>query len=310
MDEIRLMAKVAKMYYEENLTQEEIAHVVNISRPRVSKLIKRAREMGYIRIVLDFPDQNNVFLEREVEKLYGLKECVIVDRVEDIGPVGAKYLQEVLKESEIVGVSWGVTLESVVKHLSPFQMKVRKVVQIVGGLGRPEEDYHAVNLAKEFARKLEAEVALLPAPGIAKSIRIKKAFLSDFNVTECLEKIKDVTTALVGIGSLHEKSTLVSKGKILSKADRRALISAGCVGDIALVFFNKDGKPIDLEISKRVIGVTYDQLKRIGRVIAFAGGLEKVEAIRGALKGGLITNLVTDKSTAKELLSYEKGGRK
>jgi len=306
MDKLRLMSKVAKMYYEENLTQEEISKITNIPRSTISKLLNYAKKMGYIRVVLDFPNQDLIFLEREIEKLYGIKECVVVEREEDIGTVGAKYIENVLDEDEVVGVSWGMTLEKVVKYLKPFERTVKEVVQIVGGLGEPNEDYHATNLAKELARKLNAKVSVLQAPGIAKNLEIKKAFLSDPNIVKCLEKVPSITAALVGIGTLHEDSTLIVRGKILSENDRQTLISSGCVGDVALIFFDRNGKPVCSDISKRVIGITYEQLKKVKKVIAFAGGPKKIEAIRGALKGKLITMLVTNKEVAERLIEIDR----
>ena len=45
---------------------------------------------------------------------------------------------------------------------------------------------------------------------------------------------------------------------------------------------------MDTELDERVIGMTLDQLQKVPRSIAVAGGKRKVSAIKGALAGSLI----------------------
>lgn len=302
MDKLRLLAKIAEMYYEEGFSQLEIAKALNIPRSTISKLLTSAKEAGYVRIVLNFPNQELIHLERKIEKSYNLKECVVVEKEEDIGSIGAKYVERILNEEDVVGISWGLTLEKIVRFIQPSKKKVKEVVQIVGGLGDPSEDYHAINLTRELARKMNSQASILQAPGIVRSLEVKKVLLSEPSIANCLKKISSITVALVGIGTLHEDSTLVKKGKILTEEERKYLISKGCIGDVALIFLNKYGEPVITEISERIIGISYEQLKRIKNVIAFAGGIRKLEAIRAALRSGLLTALVTDKEVAKELV--------
>ncbi len=51
-----------------------------------------------------------------------------------------------------------------------------------------------------------------------------------------------------------------------------------------------------------MIGMSLDQLRKVPRVIAVAGTVEKVDAIQGALEGKLVTTLITDRFTAEQLL--------
>jgi len=55
--------------------------------------------------------------------------------------------------------------------------------------------------------------------------------------------------------------------------------------------------------SNRRIGLSLDQLRGMPNVVAVAGGREKAEAVLGAIRGGYLKVLVTDETTAEELLA-------
>ena len=48
--DIRLLTRVSKMYYEQSLTQQQIADRLYLSRPKVSRLLKQARDEGTVPI--------------------------------------------------------------------------------------------------------------------------------------------------------------------------------------------------------------------------------------------------------------------
>ena len=76
----------------------------------------------------------------------------------------------------------------------------------------------------------------------------------------------------------------------------------GAVGDICLRFFDAAGAPVQTPLDDRVISIELAQLKQVKRVVGIAGGKRKTAAIRGALAGGWINMLITDRSTAERLL--------
>ncbi len=97
-------------------------------------------------------------------------------------------------------------------------------------------------------------------------------------------------------------STSFSLAEVLKEKDIQRLISRGIVGDIGLQFYNDKGVQVPDEIHDLIVGISLGQYKAIPRVIAVAGGVEKVRAIHSALKGKIINVLVTDEITAVELL--------
>jgi DNA-binding transcriptional regulator LsrR (DeoR family) len=107
--------------------------------------------------------------------------------------------------------------------------------------------------------------------------------------------------AYVGIGAPC-RSVVIRDGNIMSQAELEGLLKLGAVGDIALRYFDQDGRPICGELDERVIGITLEELKKIEWVVGVAGGVEKLQAIRGALLGKNVNVLITDQHTAMELL--------
>jgi DNA-binding transcriptional regulator LsrR (DeoR family) len=112
-----------------------------------------------------------------------------------------------------------------------------------------------------------------------------------------------LTVALVGIGSLNPSRLLGESGNAFNRTELAHLKRLGAVGDICVHFFDAGGRDVGGPLNERVIGMSLDQLRKVPRVIAVAGTLQKVEAVRGALDGKLVTTLITDRLTAEQLLA-------
>jgi len=106
---------------------------------------------------------------------------------------------------------------------------------------------------------------------------------------------------LVGLGVPTSDSVLVRDGTIITQRDLTNLREAGAVGDIALRYIDEEGEPVGSEIDERIIGLSLEQIVEIPQTIGVAGGEEKVDVIRAALRGGLLDVLVTDDFTARSL---------
>jgi DNA-binding transcriptional regulator LsrR (DeoR family) len=125
--------------------------------------------------------------------------------------------------------------------------------------------------------------------------------MMDEHVRAAIKLLPSITLAFVGIGSLNSYSISVRDETILTRADLSEVSASGAVGDIALRFIDATGQPVNSELSKRIIGIDIELLRKIPRVIGVAGGANKIKAIRAALLGKLVDVLVTDHVTAKAL---------
>lgn len=309
-DRYRFLYKIAHAYYEDGLTQQEIANRFHLSRPKVSRLLQEARDEKVVTITLTPPSGGTADLETELEKKFGLDEVIVVPVsnprsnkavAREIGPTAAELLTRTLQGDEIIGLAWGATILTMVDAMPVGARKNLTIVQMIGGLKPDYENEHSAEIVRRAARKLHANYQLIPAPGIASNNQAAKALRSDARIAETLAQAAKADVAVVGLGVLAPDSLLLQSGEILSKNDLSILESAGAVGDVILRFFDANGTPLDLEINKRIIGLSLDQLRKIPRVIGLAGGEKKYEIIRAVLRSRILNVLVTDHITAKKL---------
>ena len=317
-DELRQIAKVAGLYYQRGVRQADIATQMSLSQSTVSRLLKRAEQEQIVRITVSVPPGAHPELESELEARYGLKEAVVVDTVgddeqilRDLGSAAAFYVETTLKEGDVVGISsWSATLLAMVDAMHPLPRSTRaEVVQILGGVGNPAAELHAAHLTRRLATFTHGSAVFLPAPGVAGSADAARIYVDDPFVRSAVERFDHITLALVGIGALQPSTLLASSGNIFSAEELDLLRARGAVGDICLRFFDRQGQRVLTPLDQRVIGMRPEQLRKVARSVGIAGGQRKHDAIRGALSGGWINVLITDRWTAEALTAQPPDGR-
>ncbi len=311
-DELRLMTRVARLYYDVGLKQPQIATRLRLSQPKVSRLLKSAQEAGIVRISVRAPSGTNPELEEALEARYGLTEVEIVEiprdeddvAVRELGPAAAFLMETTVRSGDLIGVSsWSATLLGMVDAMHPVAgVKDVRVVQILGGGGDPAAEGHATHLIRRLSDLLNGEGTFLPAPSSVGSAGAREVLVQDPFVARAMALWDQLDVAFVGIGGQEPSGLLASSGNVFSPDELRTVLDAGGVGDIGLRYLSADGSPVDTPLDDRVIGIELEQLKRVPRSIAVAGGPGKTEAIHAALVGGWINCLVTDTYTAERLL--------
>lgn len=309
--DVRLLSKVSSLYYNQDYNQQEIADRLHLSRPKVSRLLKQAREQGIVQISVVMPNANFVELENALEKKYALQEVILVESDEQsstkmvkrqIGLAAADYLHRTAKEGELIGVTWGTTLQAMVDALQPKSIEDLHIVQALGGVGAPEAKAHAADISRRLSQVLDAKLTLLPAPGIVGSVQAKKVLLNDPQVKGATDRFPDIDTLYVGLGALHTNPVLTDDTQEISESVHREIKDSNAVGDIALRFFDENGKEVDTSLKDLVIGVSPKEMMEIDTVVGIAGGPDKVDVIRGALNGKNIDVLISDSLTARRIL--------
>ncbi|WP_075292998.1 sugar-binding transcriptional regulator [Pararhizobium arenae] len=315
LNELRLVARVAQMYHIENRRQGDIAQHLNLSQATVSRMLKRASVEDIVRTTVVPPLGTFPELESKLRERFGLPEAIVVECSEDrdaavmsrIGEAAAHFLEVTLSDGDVLGVSsWSQTIYKMVENIHPQKSaSVRYVVQTLGGMGDPAVQTHATQLTAKLARLTGAEPKLLPVQGVASSKEAKLVMIDDPYVRETIGLFDRITTAVVGIGAIEPSELLARSGNFFSASELSRLAESGAVGDISLRFFDLQGTPVKTSLDERVIGLSLDELAKIDRVIALAGGKHKTAAIAGALRTKTIDVLVTDKFTAERLVTED-----
>ena len=300
--------KVAYYYYRTGMTQQEIAKKMSMSRQRVNRILKKCLETGIVKIVIQELESQNVEIETKFEKASGLNEALIVNcevgRInESLGVVAAAYLDRIVNDNDIIGFSRGRALSALVDNLVPIDKNNLTVTQLVGGLNADEASTNSDDIVRYSAEILNAQPFFMYAPIIVESRQLRDSMLNEAFFAQVYTKMKNCTVAVVGIGDMSDKSQLIQKN-FLTEKESKELKDERAVGEICTHYYDIEGSVINSDINDRVFAIDSDSFKKIPIRIGISGGSEKIDAITGAIRGGLINVLITDYETATAV--YEK----
>jgi DNA-binding transcriptional regulator LsrR (DeoR family) len=309
-DKHTLLAKIASLYYEKNLTQAKIARQLNISRPQVSRLLAEAREQGVVEITIHYPPDKYATLKQNLLDCFDLDEILLLasgnmgynQLVEQLGRIAARHLEERLVDDMILGISWNTGVYQVVNALQAARQKKVTVVQLTGAVGSINPLLEGPDLTRWLAQTLGGQYKYLPAPLLVESPATREALLQDRSIREPLELMEKMDIALVGIGSLSPPLASLLTAGYITETELRDIVRQGGVGDICSYHYDLRGNVLPLELHQRLIAVSLDTLKQTSWVIGVGGGIDKAASILGALRLGVINCLVTDEIAARAVL--------
>lgn len=305
------LVEVARLYYESGLTQAKIAHSLKMSRPGVQRMIQTARDLGIVTITITDPLAMTEESGRRLQEAFGLNRVIVVPSVRGdseatkarVGEAGARYLGQVLKGTETLGVAWGTTVRAVARALQPRRLKGLRVVQMVGELGLATE---ASETFRAIADRLDGQAITLPAPAMEKNPTVRRSILQSAHIQEVFRILREASIALTGIGPVSSEATIVKRGQVTDVVMRR-LAKQGAAGEMNTKFFDARGRALPA-INSQIIGMDLDDIRRIPHVIAVVSdGPGKETAVLGALRGKYIDVLVIDEGLAKKVLSQNDG---
>lgn len=309
-DDLRMIAKIADLYYNRKQRQTVISQHLGIHQSTISRLLKRAEQEGIVQVRLTYPAGFHADLEEALETRFGLAQAIVTDRADSpsqllsyLGSAAAVHLSSTLKRDDVVGFSsWSASLLAMVDAMPITRTDNVTVVQILGGVGNPAAEVHATGLTHRAAQLIGGRPVLLPAPGVTPSAEARDVLLNDSYVQQAVQLFDRLTVALVGIGTVEPSPLLADSGNAFSEEARAELVSLGAIGDICLRFFDESGAPVKSPLDERVIGIELAQLARTPRVVAVAGGKRKTKAIHAALRCGVIDVLITDEQVARAIV--------
>ncbi|AVK63921.1 DNA-binding transcriptional regulator [Lactobacillus sp. CBA3606] len=307
-DKIKNALKVCHLYYEDGLSQGEIAIKLNISRPTISRLLQFARNQGLLKIEIADPLKDLDVLATQLEHQYHLKKVVLIfDATNDlsainekIGAAAADYLDSIIKDRDSIGISWGKTLESVANHLHPSKANNVSVVQLKGSVSASEMNNFANDIITKFSTAFHTDAVNLPLPVIFDNAVTKNVVMQDRFINAIVQKGIDTNIALFTSGTVRSDAMLFNLGYLRDTEISR--LQAQSVGDVVSRFITSSGQLADNDINDRTVGIPLTALQNKEYSILISGSSRKVASIRGALLGGYANVLITDSQTAAALL--------
>lgn len=305
-----LLAQVASMYYEQGLTQNAIADELGLSRVKVYRLLRDAQDAKIVQITIDWPIKRDFQLEAALQQTFGLKDSRVLQStlqqggliLRQLGYLGARYLEGLLKDYSTMAICLGRSTYEVIQAIRPTAQASIQVVQAIGAMPYPYDEYDSSALARQLAQKLGGQVMYLTSPLMADTAEDAHVIRSQRNIQHTLTVARSADIALLGIGNLDTQLSGYVRSGYISADEVQGFHRDGAVGDIAWRIYQADGSLFPCEFSERVIGISLEDLREIPTSVAVAAGLNKAGAILGGLRTGAIKVLCTDDETATEVL--------
>lgn len=296
--------KVAWKYYKEGLTQTDIAKALNLSRMKVIKYLEIAKNEKIIEFNIDINQISDNDLQMEIKNKYDLDDIYILpspnnDSVKSITTAAARYIQDRVTADTMINVGYGEAVSQTLGHLNISTKYNVTFVSLSGGVKFYMPT--GIDQGSDYYTNPNYNHFIIPSPLMLSTKKLASELLKEKSIADILDIIPYSNLTVIGIGALNQKSTLSKEG-MLSLREIEILKSQGAVGDLLSQFFDIDGNILDLELHEKLISTEIKVLKSLDNVVAVAGGLDKKEAIIGALKGGYINVLITDENVAKSLI--------
>lgn len=302
-----VLAMVANLYYNNNLTQSQIADRIYTSRSKVSRLLKEARDLEIVEIHIHEMWERDLEYEQIIQDKFGLKNIRVIkmkdkgteDGMKRLGEVAAYYLDSVVRKNMIIGISRGNTLYNIVKCISAKNRKniPITVVPIMGAVqvNAPERD--SIDLTKNLALAYGGKYQYIYAPLFVSKAELRESLIQDESISNVLKMAKNAELVLTSVGSVADRSW----SNYLREDVWKILENKGVVGYMGGHFYDSNGREIRTSLRDRMIGVDIEDLKKCKDVICVVYGEKKADAVLGALRGGLINTLLIDDGCAEKV---------
>jgi len=295
------------LYYQEGMTQNDIARTMGISRATVIAYLNEARERGIVNISIEPARLASLTLAQSLKSHFGLRDCFVIPNngddsslVDRLGEAGALVLRKFLRSGDTLAVSGGRTVMAVGTNLRISGLQDVTVVQASGG-AIAKNRWSPARCASTIANAINATCVSLSAPAITSTAEARAIMAAEPLIAEQFEILLRTNKVLFGIASLRLNASLYSDG-VFDGADLQRYFDGDAVGVLVSRFIDARGQLVVGTLDDRMIGLSLDDLLRIDLRICVAGGFDKMPAILAALRRGYPNVLVTDTATARGIL--------
>lgn len=305
-----LLAQVAYLYYKDELTQQQIAKRLGLSRPKVARLLQEARRTGIVRIEITQELPAELKEAYDLQRLFGLERAIVVrtgesraSTLQQIRNAVASLIVESLEEIHSLGFSFSQTIGNIADYIhtgaDSYHVEVCDLMGAMMGFPMP---YTA---SADVAKRIGGVLYPISAPIMVLEPHDISTYFTDPNIKKSMAVASSVDLAVVGVGDFTTQNILYRSGYINEETINN-LRRQGIVGEMCMRFFDLNGEPVESELDPRVISIPWDTLDHAKNVTAVASGSHKVRPTLGALKTGVLHTLVTDLDTARQILNLHR----
>ena len=307
------MRRVAELYYEQSLSQQEIARLLDCSHSTVSRLLADARSAGIVQISIQKAVESDSELSRHLRETFSLRDAVVTpagaspqERLTLVGDAGAELLMSVLDEGMIIGVTWGNTLYHMVRAIQPVAIEGVQVIQLSGALGQGDPEVDGPNLAFRLAEHLGGTCRLLPAPALVDTPQFRDQLMDQRQIRDTITAASRANVIVQGIGALDDDLSSLERAGYIDKSEADLAKRQGAVGHVFARMIDAEGREVG-DYGRRVVGISLEAMRDADWSICLCASPAKAKAVLGALRGRYFNTLVVDATTAEDVLALAAG---
>jgi DNA-binding transcriptional regulator LsrR (DeoR family) len=309
---MRLRLRAAWMYYVERMTQNEIADALGIGRVTVVRLLADAVARNEVKITIEGDLAELVGIERKLEQRFGLTQAIVApiagdasDRTHVVSAATGAFISEFVRPGMRLGAGWGRTLIESLAFMPSRQLGEFTVVSLLGGITEARR-FNPSEYAWQLAQAFGGDCYLLSAPAVVDSPQTRDVLIEKCGLHRIFDMAKTLDAAILSVGGMAANATIFQSG-YMGETDRISLAASGAVGDVLYHFYDRAGVLIDHPLNERVMSIPSETIRAIPQRVLTSGGVDKPEAILGAIKFVKPTVMITDALTAAAVLALDSG---
>ena len=305
------LVMIAKLYYVGNLSQQEIADMMGLSRLKISRLLKECRDKHIVEFTFNANPMLREDMAAAIKNQLGLKDVIVVTSETTgekskaaVGKAAAAYFTQKIQDNMSVGVAWGTTANQLVQHFNPQpDRKGCRVIQLAGGMYIPGINIDGRDIVRALANKLNASWHMMQAPMVVQNVMTRQLLMEEPEIQRHFMLFPDIDIAIVGLGTANPDRSVTYLGGYISLEESRALVAEGATADICGRRIRIDGTPADCFLNNRVMSVELSTLADIPLVIGVGEGAERATTIIAGARAGIIKALIIDELCAIAVLN-------
>ncbi|WP_105613983.1 sugar-binding transcriptional regulator [Vallitalea okinawensis] len=321
-EEYQLIIDASVLYYLEGKTQSQIAKELYLSRPKVSRLLKKARDLQIVNITINYQNGEFEKLQSEVRRSFNVPHVVISktlsnreNTLDEVCKAAAKELSMALRDDMTLGISWGKHVRTTAKHMKPKSFSNMRIVELFGAISYDIDVNDMLSIGRSLSSKLKGKLYPLPSPIYINDPIAREAIINTPVIKDTLSMIENCDLIVTGIGSIQDGESKLDNtlqtlwDNYVESNIKEKIVQQGGTGFLLAHFFDKNGNFLDMDINRNVVGIKTQTIKE-KKIIAIASGRKKAKAIYSVLKGGFIHTLVSDEETLKDVMELYNEERK
>ena len=306
------LVQIEKMYYEENLTQSEIAKKLDVSRALICRLLNEARNYGIVTIQIHSPEEDSSLLKNQLKNSFKIEDVFIVNAPlgqtvtdEKIAEDFSTILLKLLPSCKNIGFSWGKIIHDGLEILSEKEnhyeaMPNTSVFPLAGSMITTGYSVDAQKIVQTFAMCFASVPNFLYAPAFLESPMELELYQKTENFRNISGLWENIDLAVIKIDNYPTSPDLgtAARYQVLLKEKHAC-------GSFLAYYYNLHGEIIRSD-SDYSIQIPVEALAACKTIIGVCSSNVMPKSLLGAMNTGLFTHIVAPQNLLEDVLALKR----